>query len=94
MWCRMMLCGGRQLRSSMWMGYVLQDVPILVADASDKQSLEHLTKSTKVVLATAGPFAVLGTPIVEACVATSTNYCDITGEKEDQLLGTTPDPNN
>ena len=59
----------------------LQDVPIIIADSSDKQSLEDLTKSTKVVLATAGPFAVLGTPIVEACVATSTNYCDITGKE-------------
>lgn len=57
----------------------VQDVPIITADVSDKSSLESLAKSTKVVLATAGPFAVFGTPMVEACLATSTNYCDITG---------------
>ena len=31
-------------------------------------------------MSTAGPFAKIGTPIVEACVTASTNYVDITGE--------------
>lgn len=31
-------------------------------------------------MSTAGPFAKIGTPIVEACVKASTNYVDITGE--------------
>lgn len=31
-------------------------------------------------MSTAGPFAKIGTPIVEACITASTNYVDITGE--------------
>jgi short subunit dehydrogenase-like uncharacterized protein len=31
-------------------------------------------------MSTAGPFAEIGTPIVDACVKSSTNYVDITGE--------------
>ena len=56
-----------------------QDIPIITADLSDQSSLEHLTKQAKVVLATVGPFALSGTPMVKACVATGTHYCDITG---------------
>jgi short subunit dehydrogenase-like uncharacterized protein len=32
------------------------------------------------VLSFAGPFARFGMPLVDACVETTTDYCDITGE--------------
>jgi short subunit dehydrogenase-like uncharacterized protein len=41
-----------------------------------------MSGKTKVVLSTAGPFAKIGTPIVESCVRSSTNYLDITGETQ------------
>jgi short subunit dehydrogenase-like uncharacterized protein len=51
-----------------------------VADSNDAASLDAMAGQTRVVLTTAGPFARIGTPVVEACVRQGTNYCDITGE--------------
>jgi short subunit dehydrogenase-like uncharacterized protein len=53
---------------------------IIVADAHDKAALNLLAKSAKVVLSTAGPFALYGSDLVEACVNNGTHYVDITGE--------------
>jgi short subunit dehydrogenase-like uncharacterized protein len=53
---------------------------IVVADAHDKAALDKLAKSTKVVLSTAGPFALYGSDLVDACVNNGTHYVDITGE--------------
>lgn len=53
---------------------------IIVAEAHDKAALDKLAKSAKVVLSTAGPFALYGTDLVEACVNNGTHYVDITGE--------------
>jgi short subunit dehydrogenase-like uncharacterized protein len=39
-----------------------------------------MVKQTKVVLAMAGPFSRYGSKLVAACVASGTDYCDITGE--------------
>jgi len=38
-----------------------------------------LAAQSKVVIATAGPFARYGTPIVDACVRSGADYCDVTG---------------
>ena len=53
---------------------------IVVADAADVVALDALARSTRVVLSTAGPFALYGDPLVAACVARRTHYVDITGE--------------
>lgn len=55
-------------------------VEVIVADISDKTTLRDMASRTKVVLSTAGPFAKIGTPIVEACIFSDAHYCDITGE--------------
>ena len=55
-------------------------VDVLVADSNDAASLDAVAGQTRVVLTTAGPFARIGTPVVDACVRQGTNYCDITGE--------------
>ena len=67
-------------RSVMYHTIGLQDVPLITADLSDPSSLEHLASTAKCVLATVGPYRLSGTPMVEACVNTGTNYCDITGK--------------
>ena len=54
-------------------------VEILIGSIDDPQSLLNITTKTKVILSTAGPFAKIGTPIVQAAVAGSCHYCDITG---------------
>jgi short subunit dehydrogenase-like uncharacterized protein len=53
---------------------------LIVADAADERALSSLAAQTRVVLSTAGPFALYGSALVAACVAHGTHYCDITGE--------------
>ena len=53
---------------------------IIVADAHDRAALDTLARSAKVVLSTAGPFALYGSDLVAACVDHGTHYVDITGE--------------
>jgi short subunit dehydrogenase-like uncharacterized protein len=71
-------------RSQAKLEAVLRDlkvkVPIIVADAQDSQALHALTAQTRVVLSSAGPFALYGSPLVAACVHNQTHYVDITGE--------------
>jgi short subunit dehydrogenase-like uncharacterized protein len=55
-------------------------VPIIVADAQDAQALADLAAHTRIVLSTAGPFALYGSQLVAACVQQRTHYVDITGE--------------
>ena len=52
---------------------------MLTGNLEDKQSLKAIAAQTRVVLTTAGPYSKLGSPIVEACVAETTHYCDLTG---------------
>jgi short subunit dehydrogenase-like uncharacterized protein len=56
------------------------NVDILVADGADNEALNRLASQACVVATTAGPFALYGTPLVEACVRNRTHYVDITGE--------------
>jgi short subunit dehydrogenase-like uncharacterized protein len=52
----------------------------IVASLDDPKSIESLTSQTTTLISTAGPFAIIGTPVLQSCVKTSTNYVDITGE--------------
>lgn len=56
------------------------DICLLQADSADEASLRAMTAQTEVVISTVGPYAIYGTPLVSACVATDTDYCDLTGE--------------
>jgi short subunit dehydrogenase-like uncharacterized protein len=58
------------------------DLPTLVADSFDEESLAAMTASTKVVITTVGPYAQYGSPLVAACVANGTHYCDLAGEAQ------------
>ena len=60
-----------------------QDVPVLLGDISNLASIDSLIGKADVVLSTAGPFARIGTPIVDAAVRMGTHYCDITGMPAD-----------
>ncbi|WP_284124214.1 saccharopine dehydrogenase family protein [Parerythrobacter aestuarii] len=54
--------------------------PLVVADASDPDSLTAMCNRTKVVLTTVGPYQLYGDELVAACVATGTDYADLCGE--------------
>jgi short subunit dehydrogenase-like uncharacterized protein len=55
---------------------------VLVADAADEAALEEIAAKTRVVITTIGPYALYGGPLVAACAAAGTDYCDLTGEPE------------
>lgn len=56
------------------------DIGILVADALDGPAIESMVARTRVILSTAGPFALYGDALVETCVRYGVHYVDITGE--------------
>jgi saccharopine dehydrogenase (NAD+, L-glutamate forming) len=58
------------------------DLPLVQADVGDAASLRALAASTKVLATTVGPYALYGEPVVAACAAEGTDYCDLTGEPE------------
>ena len=60
----------------------IQEQRIFIADCNDIESLIKLTSKTKVICTTVGPYAKLGTNLIDACIKTNTNYCDITGETQ------------
>jgi short subunit dehydrogenase-like uncharacterized protein len=56
------------------------DIPVVLGDATDPESLRAIAEDTDVVCTTVGPYTKYGTPLVEACVEAGTDYCDLTGE--------------
>jgi short subunit dehydrogenase-like uncharacterized protein len=58
----------------------LATATVLVADSRDQASVDAMTARARIVLNVAGPFALLGGPVVDACVRTGTHYVDIAGE--------------
>ena len=55
---------------------------VLIADAADRAALAEVAGATRVVATTVGPYALHGGPLVAACAAAGTDYCDLTGEPE------------
>ncbi|KAM6497886.1 Saccharopine dehydrogenase domain containing protein [Amanita muscaria] len=56
------------------------DVGVLEFNADDKNNVEEVVKSARVIINAVGPFALHGTPVVRACVRNAVNYVDLTGE--------------
>jgi short subunit dehydrogenase-like uncharacterized protein len=56
------------------------DVDVLVADSQDQAAIDAIVSQTRVLLTTAGPFALYGDALVDACIRFKTHYVDITGE--------------
>ncbi len=55
-------------------------LPILVGDSFDADSLDAIASKAEVLISTVGPYAKYGAEIVAACVRNGTDYCDLTGE--------------
>jgi len=62
------------------LGEAAANIPLQVADAADEQALRALVASTRVIVATVGPYALHGEPLVRACAEAGVDYCDLTGE--------------
>jgi short subunit dehydrogenase-like uncharacterized protein len=58
------------------------NLPTRVVGLDDHAQLSHALKDVACVAHMAGPFAATSAPMLAACLATRTNYIDITGEIE------------
>ena len=55
-------------------------VALIEADSDDPDSLAALCARTRCVITTVGPYQLHGEPLVAACVASGTDYVDLSGE--------------
>jgi short subunit dehydrogenase-like uncharacterized protein len=60
----------------------LPSLPLAVHDSLDAASMTALARRARVICSTVGPYAKWGTPLVAACAAEGTHYCDLTGEPD------------
>jgi short subunit dehydrogenase-like uncharacterized protein len=59
---------------------IADELPLLVADASDPASIKAMTERARVVVTTVGPYQLYGSELVAACAAAGTDYVDLCGE--------------
>jgi short subunit dehydrogenase-like uncharacterized protein len=55
-------------------------VPTVIVDAMDPAACAAVSRRTKVVCTTVGPYSKYGSALVGACAEAGTHYCDLTGE--------------
>jgi short subunit dehydrogenase-like uncharacterized protein len=58
------------------------ELPLLVADVTDPDSLRDVVTRGRVVITTVGPYLNYGEPLVAACAEAGTDYLDLSGEPE------------
>ncbi len=58
------------------------NLPIIIADAANKEQLSAMCEQAKVIVSTVGPYALYGEPLVAICAESGTDYCDLTGEAQ------------
>ncbi len=56
------------------------NVPHLLVDSNDTDSIEIMVKQTKCVLTTVGPYQLYGAKILQQCVIHGVDYVDLCGE--------------
>jgi len=79
---RWALAGRNQAKLEAVRSRLGSDVPVLLADIDDVQSIRRVADSARVVISTVGPYINYGEPMVAACAAAGTDYIDLTGEPE------------
>jgi len=60
----------------------LADLPLVMADSGDPDSLRAVAEATRVIITTVGPYLLYGAELVKACAEAGTDYVDLTGEPE------------
>ena len=55
-----------------------KNIKLFIADSYDKESLDHLSKSAKLIISTVGPYIKYGKDLVSRCAHNGTHYCDLT----------------
>ncbi|XP_018362845.1 PREDICTED: saccharopine dehydrogenase-like oxidoreductase isoform X2 [Trachymyrmex cornetzi] len=60
----------------------IEDVPIILADIKDEESLKKMTERAKILINCCGPYRFYGEPVIKTCITTRTHYVDVTGEEQ------------
>jgi len=60
----------------------IEDVPIILADVKDEESLKKMTERARVLITCCGPYRFYGEPVIKSCIATRTHYVDVTAEEQ------------
>lgn len=60
----------------------LSDIPIIVADVNDDDSLLKMAQQAKVVVNFCGPYRHFGESVVKACIASGTHHVDVSCEPQ------------
>ncbi|XP_067138189.1 saccharopine dehydrogenase-like oxidoreductase [Centruroides vittatus] len=58
------------------------DIPIIIADVSDENSLLEMCKKAKVLLNCVGPYYLYGETVIKACLAAETHHLDFSAEPQ------------
>ena len=56
------------------------ELPLVVADANEPETITAMAEQAQVVLTTVGPYQLYGSDLVAACAAAGTDYVDLCGE--------------
>lgn len=56
------------------------ELPIIIADSEDADSLNKMAAQAQVIISTVGPYLKYGEPLIKACAENGTDYVDLTGE--------------
>lgn len=56
------------------------ELPFIIADSEDADSLNEMAAQAQVIISTVGPYLKYGEPLIKACAENGTDYVDLTGE--------------
>ena len=57
-----------------------KELPLIIADSEDSDSLNAMAAQAQVIISTVGPYLKYGEPLIKACAENGTDYVDLTGE--------------
>ncbi|KAK2582606.1 hypothetical protein KPH14_004894 [Odynerus spinipes] len=74
--------GGKEALESVVKTYApnIEDVPVIIADLQDEESIKKMTAKAKIVANCCGPYKFYGESVIKACIETKTHHIDVTGE--------------
>ncbi|XP_022908076.1 saccharopine dehydrogenase-like oxidoreductase [Onthophagus taurus] len=61
-------------------GVNYDNIPIIIADVNDENSLIKMTSQARIIINACGPYILYGEQVVKACIETGTHHVDVSGE--------------
>ncbi|KAI1289817.1 Saccharopine dehydrogenase-like oxidoreductase [Halotydeus destructor] len=65
-----------------WLNRTVENVPIIVADVYDEQSILAMCRRCRIIINAVGPYSWFGEVVVKSCIATKTHHLDLAGEPQ------------